>query len=194
MASEVEIVNRALSRVGATRITSLTENTVNARAANAVYATLRDAELRAHRWSFAIKRAQLAADATAPAFGPANAFPLPADFLKLLPPDPNQHLNDLDWRIEHHESAVCIMTDQAAPLNIRYIHRVTDPNKMDVLFREALSMRIAREVCEPLTQSNTKIQLIDVDYREAIATARKANAFERPSDTPPDDTWVTVRA
>jgi hypothetical protein len=194
MASEVEIANRALSRVGATRITSLTENSVNARAVNAVYAPLRDAELRAHRWSFAIKRAQLAADATAPAFGPAYAYPLPSDFLKLLPPDPNQHLNDMDWRIEHHEGASCVMTDYAAPLNIRYIHRVTDPNKMDPLFREALAMRMARELCEPLTQSNTKIQLIDVDYRTAIAEARKANAFERPSDEPPEDSWLTVRA
>jgi len=194
MASEVEIVNRALSRVGANRVTSLTENSVNARAANAVYATLRDAELRAHRWSFAIKRAQLAEDATAPAFGPAHAYPLPSDFLKLLPPDPDQHLNDLDWRIEHHNGASCILTDDTAPLNIRYIHRLTDPNRMDALFREALAMRIAKELCEPLTQSNTKIQLIEADYRTAIAAARQANAFERPSDEPPEDTWLTVRA
>lgn len=189
MASEVEIANRAISRVGGTRITSLTEASVNARAVNAVFTTLRDAELRAHSWNFAIKRARLAADATAPAFGPANAYVLPSDYLKLLPPDKNQHYNDLDWQIEGRR----ILSDTAAPLDIRYIYRVTDPNEMDPLFREAFAMRIAMTICEPLTQSNTKIQLITADYEAAIRAARKADAFEEVAIEPPEDTWLSVR-
>jgi hypothetical protein len=190
VASEVEIANRALLRVGATRITSLEEASANARAVNALFTTVRDAELRSHVWNFAIKRARLAADATAPAFGPANAFPLPSDFLRLLPPDKDTHYNDLDWRVEGRR----ILTDAAAPLDIRYIYRVTDPNEMDALFREAFSMRLARELCEPLTQSNTKIQLIATDYEVAIRAARKADAFEEVAIEPPEDTWLSVRA
>ena len=56
MASEVDICNRALSKLGAARITSLTEDSVNARACNAMYESVRDAELRAHPWNFAMKR------------------------------------------------------------------------------------------------------------------------------------------
>lgn len=190
MASDVGIANRALSRLGQTRITSLTENTVAAREINAVFADLREAELRAHNWHFAIKRASLAADGTAPSFGPANAFTLPSDYLKLIPPAKWTQDNALDWLIEGQK----ILTGYSAPLNIRYVWKVTDPNVMDPLFREAFAMKLAEAVCEKLTQSNTKIQLVRQDYDDAIARARKANAFEVPSEEPPEDTWITARA
>ena len=51
MASKVEIANRALQKLGAKRIASLSEDSRNARAINAAYDTLREAELRAHTWS-----------------------------------------------------------------------------------------------------------------------------------------------
>lgn len=190
MASETEIANRALQRLGEARITSRTENSARARAVNAAFDSVRDSELRAHSWNFAIKRAQLAADVDAPAFGPANAFPLPSDFLKLLPPDPNMHYNDLDWKIEGRK----LLTDDTAPLNIRYVYRVTDPNEMDAMFREAFALRLAKELCEVITQSNTKIQLIEADYAAAIREARKANAFEQVALEPPEDTWLSIRS
>ena len=189
MASEVEIANTALSRVGATRITALTENSVAARAVNAIYAQMRDVELRAHVWNFAIKRAQLAEDATVPAFGPSAAFTLPSDFIRLLPPDPELHSNDLDWRIEGRR----ILTYDTAPLDIRYVYRVTDPNEMDPIFRQALALRIARAICEPLTQSNNKLAAIDAEYKDTLREARKADALEEPPVDQPEDTWVTVR-
>lgn len=189
MASEVEVANVALSRVGAARVTALTENSVEARAVNAVLTVLRDVELRAHVWNFAIKREQLAEDATAPTFGPSSAFTLPSDFIRLLPPDPELHSNDLDWRIEGRK----VLTYDTAPLDIRYVYRVTDPNIMDPLFRQAWALRVARAICEPLTQSNSKLQLIDAEYRDVLVMARKADALEEPPVDQPEDTWVTVR-
>ena len=62
MASEVDIANRALQKLGAESIVSLTQDSENARACNLCYEPIRDAELRAHPWNFAIKRASLAAD------------------------------------------------------------------------------------------------------------------------------------
>ncbi len=54
--SDTGIANVALSRLGAERIASISEDTENARLINAVYGTLRDEVLRAHPWNFAIKR------------------------------------------------------------------------------------------------------------------------------------------
>jgi hypothetical protein len=51
-----------------------------------------------------------------------------------------------------------MLTDLAPPLYIRYAKRVTDPNAMDPLFREAFACRLAAEACESLTQSATKRQ------------------------------------
>lgn len=59
MATEVDIVNRALQKIGATRITSLAQNVKEAREASFLYDIVRDAELRAYNWRFAIRRASL---------------------------------------------------------------------------------------------------------------------------------------
>lgn len=189
MASEVSIANRALQKLGAKRITSLTDDSVNARACNACYETLRDAELRKHTWSFAVSRAALAADGTAPDWGRDNSYELPADFIKLLPDYPEDVTNDKDWQIEGRK----IYTDDTAPLYIRYIARVTDPNLMDVLFREVLACRMALEMCEELTQSNTKKESIRADMKEIMIEARRNNAFENISSEPPIATWDTAR-
>lgn len=190
MASEVEICNRALQKLGAARINALSDTTRNARSCNAAYAACRDAELRAHTWNFAIARVQLAADATAPAFGRTNAFTLPADFLRILPRDPLENLNDRDWQIEGRK----LLTDEDAPFDLRYVKQETDPNQFDALFRESLAARLALELCEEITQSNTKKAELKNDYKLAIAEARRTNAIENVPAVAAEDTWISERA
>lgn len=189
MASEVGICNRALQKLGAKRIVSLTDDSVNARACNTAYAAVRDGELRAHPWSFATNRAQLSADSSAPLFGRAASYQLPSTCLRLLSPYPEVNLNSMDWVIEGRK----IYTNDSAPLNVRFTDQVTDPNQMDALFREALACKLALEMCEELTQSNTKKADIRSDYTAAIREARRSNAMEKIAEMPPEDTWVTVR-
>lgn len=187
--SDVAICNNAMQKLGAARITSLAEDSVEARECNACYEPQRDAELRKHPWNFAIKRVSLPADATAPAFGPANSFTLPSDFLRLLPVDPEEVINNEDWRIEGKK----ILTNDSAPLQVRYIYRVTDPNEFDPLFEEALASRIALQTCEKITHSNQKKAAAAEDYKMAIAAARRINAFENVAQEPPPDPWDTAR-
>lgn len=189
MASEVEICNRALQKLGAKRITSLLDDSVNARACNASYQVLRDKELRAHPWRFAMTRDQLAADTAEPTFGKARSFTLPSTCLRVLAPYPEMNFNDLDWEIEGRK----IYTNDSAPLNVRFIYRVTDPNEMDPLFREALSARISFELCEELMQSSNKKETLREDYKEAVAVAKSMNAIESIAQQPPEDVWITAR-
>lgn len=189
MASKVEICNRALQKLGAKRIVELDEDSKNARACNVAFEPVKLAELRAHPWTCAIKRVSLAADSPAPTFGPANAYTLPADYLRLTQPDQKLNQASIDWTIEGRR----LVTNDSAPLEIRYIADITDPNQMDALFREALASRLAYELCEEITQSNSKKEACDADYKRAIAEARRANAIERPAPYTADDSWVTVR-
>ena len=53
--NDYEIVNLALVRLGATRITALNDGTKNANEANAIYSLIRDEILRDHPWSFATR-------------------------------------------------------------------------------------------------------------------------------------------
>lgn len=189
MASKVEICNRALQKLGAKRIVSLDEDSKNARACNVAFESIKLAELADHTWNFATKRAQLAADDPGPAFGYARSFTLPADYVRLLPPDVEDNTPYLDWSIEGRK----ILTNDSAPLNIRYVSDVTDPNLMSPLFREALSCKIAMELAEEITQSNSKAEKAKEDYRFAIAEARRTNAIEKPAPKVADDSWVQVR-
>lgn len=189
MSSVVEICNRALQKLGAKRITSITEDSNNARACNVAYGPVRLALLRAHPWSCAVAREQLAASSTEPLFGKAYSYPLPSDYLRLLPPDAEYNLNSNDWQIEGGE----IYTNDSAPLDVRYIFDLEDPNIMDPLFREALSTKLALELCEEITQSNSKKESLKDDFRESIKDAKRVNAILNIAAKPPEDEWVTIR-
>lgn len=198
MASVIQVANRALTKLGAARIISLNDNNKQARAISSCFEDLRDAELRAHRWQFSIKRDSLPVLAAGPAYGFQYQYQLPADFIRL------DQINDqypdtimdnyigtetAEWAIEGNK----ILTSLGAPLKIRYGYRVQDPNQWDPLFREALACRIAAELCEDLTQSDTKKQNAWADWKRAINTAISVNAIERIPQMPPDDQFIISR-
>ena len=57
--TDIEIVNLAMIRLGANTITSMTDGSRNATAANVIYAMIRDEVLRSFDWGFAKRRAWL---------------------------------------------------------------------------------------------------------------------------------------
>lgn len=189
-ASEVSICNLALQKLGAKRITALTEDSNNARQVNACYESLRDRELRLHPWKFAITRATLTPSATAPAFDYAYAFPLPADCLRLLLPADRPLL---DWKRETQGGQQVILTNEGDSLEIRYIARVTDPNQFDPAFVEMLACKIAWNCCEQITNSNEKKHDALDDYKLARADAKKVDAFEDEATEAPLSSWETAR-
>ena len=197
MTDAVGVCNLALQRLGTKAITSLSEDTTAGRECNRVYAHARDSELRSHPWSFARSRTRLAADTAAPAFGFSNAFSLPADYIRLLPARSVANTSvtlggidaNIDWQIEGRK----ILTNDASRLDIVYLKRVTDPNEFDALFTDLLVSRIAMDVAEKVTQSNTKKTNAEGRYRVAKDEAKRANAFERPPQETPEDTWVLAR-
>jgi hypothetical protein len=199
MASRVEIANLALTKIGSgQKITSLTDNSAAARAMNTVYDMTRKAELRARNWAFALKRAQLPASSVDPSWGFTKAYPLPADFLRLVqanefyltPALLDYNTADASpFAIEQGQ----ILCDYSAPLKIRYVYDVTDEGTFDALFVNAFAARLAYETCEQITNSTGKKQDIKADYLMAVATATKANAIEKPPALIGDDSWVMAR-
>ena len=190
MADAVGICNLALQLLGAKTISSLTEDTTAARACNRVYTHARDSELRDHPWSFARARVQIAADSTDPIFGANKKYLLPTDYLRMLPTNGNNATpNQRDFQIEGRY----ILTDDASPINLVYMKRVTDENEFDQLFVDLLVARIARDVCEKVTQSNTKKQEANDNYTLIKRRAKRVNAFERQPEEAATDPWITAR-
>jgi hypothetical protein len=198
MASQVEIANRALTKLGAARIISFGDDNKQARSVNSMFNVVRDAELRAHLWSFTIRRASLPNLTTTPDWGYDYEYQLPADCLRLLEvgdiyPGPNMD----DYRNSSTQEYVIegrkILTNEAAPLKIRYASRVEDTTQWDATFVEAFACRLAMEMCEDLTQSNTKKELLTNDYGRAIMMAIRSNCIELPFKDLPDDSWAMSR-
>lgn len=190
MADTTGIYNRALQLLGATPIISTEDDSKSARAINTAAVPVRQASIRAHNWSFAIKRVQLAADSVAPVFGPARAFTVPSDWLKTLPPDDDDNHWDHDWVMEGRK----ILTNDTDPLNLKYLSDVTDANQMDALFREFYAHELALAMCEGLTNSSSKKRELRRDRDNIVSEARRTNSIEKPAQKPPRDPWLTGRA
>lgn len=198
MASQVEIANRALTKIGGQRITSMSDDVEAARVLTSLWDVVRDAELRCRNWNFSIVRASLAALASEPDWGFDVQYQLPSDCLRVIQVDeyfPGVSLSDYrsssvaEYQIEGSK----ILTNLTAPLKIRYISRIEDTGVWDSSFNEVFACRLAIEACERVTQSNTKRQLAWDEYKQAIKDATRADAIENPPEPLPDDTWVLSR-
>lgn len=186
--SKVAIANGALQRLGAKRIESLTQDHPNARSMNAAYDRVIKAEIRRYGWNFAIKRQSVAADGTDETIlNTWNRYSLPNDFLRLLRDDETGIA--VDWKIE----GLYILSADASPLEFRYLAHIDDPNYYDSLFIEAVECKLALVCCKEITGSDSAKESITNDYKDAIAEAKKNNAFEKEAQEFPEDSWLAVR-
>ena len=190
MTDSVSLCNLALAALGAKSITALTEDSVAARECSRVYAHARDSETRAHSWGFARTQVQVAADSTNPIFGAARRYLKPSDCLRILP---TEGQGASDTQDDFATYGRYIHTDHSSPINLIYLKRVTDENEFDQLFADLLVKRIAKDIAEKVTQSNTKKKKATEDYDAAKKEARRINSFEKPPEKPPDDKWITAR-
>lgn len=185
MPSTVDIANYALNNLGASNIVSLDENSKAARIVNQRYEAVRDAVFRAHPWNCLIQRAELAQETDTPAFGYAYQYALPSDpyCLRVLEfsngtlsyPQDNMksNLGGPVYVIEGRK----LLTDEGIA-KIKYIGRVTDPQQYDASLVEAISARLAAEICYAITGSTTMIQIQTSLYEAKITEARFNDATE----------------
>jgi hypothetical protein len=113
-----------------------------------------------------------------------NIFRLPAGFLRRASEDPKAggisylgaptQLPYDDYLIEGHYLVSAIVY----PIMIRFVADVVDVTTFNDLFSEGLAARIGLEVCEPLTQSTTKLKSIAELYQRFMTDARTVNAIE----------------
>ncbi len=185
MPSATDICNRALGRVGESRIISLTDDSKQARACNGAYAHIRDEVFRSHPWNSVITRAQLAKLSDAPAFGYDAQYQLPADCLRVV----EVFNSTLPWVVEGR----ILLSDEGSPLSMRYVRREEDPNQWDSLLQNVVAARLAVELCEELTQSNTKRKLASEEYAALMSMARKADGQESSPMPFAEDDWINAR-
>lgn len=196
-ASKLDILNGAAVKLGVERLASENQDSETGRVLRAAYDRLLRAELRRHAWSFALKRANLAALATAPLHGYDTAFALPNDFLRLAAIDDEWVFDSLadvrDGRPSHAIEGRELLCDEDGPLPIRYVAEVTDVSTYDPCFVEAMACRLALECVESLTKKTAKRADLKDEYAASLAEAKRCNAIELPPTAPADGSWVNAR-
>jgi len=187
--SKTEICNLALQRLGIESISDITEDSVAGRACLRCYDSVVNQELEDHNWAFSVKRRRLAESTETPVHGRANLFDLPEDCLHLIGPYPEYNLASTDWLVEGRQ----IATDDSAPLDVRYV-AIVDESVFSPLFAKVVYLEMAAQMCQELTQSSTMKAEIMNEKELTIRRAKKRNAIQQISVSPPEPSWITVRA
>lgn len=160
MTEKVAIANMALTMLGEAEITSLDDESARARIMKTHYIPARDATLEAHEWSFAIKRFIPAQTATPPEYGPALAYSIPSDILRVIAVernttgyDPNlapriNSREQIDWVLE---GRLILCYEEA--IYCRGIRRVEEEGIFSPLFDHALAAKLSFMTAIALTSS-----------------------------------------
>lgn len=193
--SKTQIFNLALDHLKEQSVTSPTDNTPQAIWLNRNFDLSRDAVLRSHPWNFARRRATLNALTDAPAFQWLYQYALPADFLRLIPltvsGDPDGA--EVPYELEGSTSGLVILTNQTAPLRVRYIARITDTGLFDPLFVQALGAHLAYGMAHWLTGKTSFKQLAAEIYQNALDEAMRVDGLENYLPRPIGDDWLASR-
>ena len=181
MASTVDMCNSALNLLGASTISSLTEDTKNARLCNQRFEPIRDRVFRSHNWNCLIKRIQLAQDSTGPVVEYTYGYTLPTDCLRVLKihnGSTDSIKSALDYKIEGRK----VVTDETT-IYLVYIALITDPNEFDSYLREAISHQLAADICYAITNNSTLANNYMKRADERLREARFIDATENALDT-----------
>ena len=153
--TDTSIANLALVKLGAEQIGSLTEATAQARIANQFYETERDSYLASYPWIFATVRGfQLTVEATQPTTEWQEQAVLPTNLLSLL----KVHDNGAHLPYDLKENSR-ILLDSSSNTFIDYIRKVKEAD-FPAYFVNALSYTLAAQMCLPLTEDVTKLQVM----------------------------------
>ena len=189
MASKIDIANRALSKCGAARITSFSENSTEARTISSAYDIIRDALLGENLWTFATKRAQLATVVSTPLTVNDNVsvvYSKPSDMIKIFfVSDPSATV-----KVEGNQ-----ILSNVSNLKCLYVYQNDDPGTYFAQFVDAFATRLASEICFELSQSSKKASLLWDDYEKVkLPRAISSDSQQGTPIQPMQDEWLTARS
>jgi len=148
--SEAEICSVALVSINAKPITSLTENTREAKICQRLYPKTLQEILRMAPWACARKEYILAQDdPPITDFTFKYSYQLPSDYIRVWATN-----LDRDWGGAGDRWEIMgkhLVTDMSS-VKILYVHRVTDVLLFDTLLEKALSSEFAAKLAFPITQ------------------------------------------
>lgn len=173
---KVSICNLALNRLGIENISSLTEESEQARKCKASYDIALETILREFDWNFTTKMTQLALidDTENLTPGWKYKYTYPVDCVKIRRVFSPDNINELQrknhYRIINFKSARTIATNIAQGW-VEYTARVSDTGLYDSQFADALAWRLAAELATALTGKEQLYDRAMNNYQRAMLSA-----------------------
>lgn len=178
MYTNVQIVNMGLSKIGQARVTRLDPpQTPLEKHVASNYEQWKRSEITKHKWVFArVNNYVMTLADTIDGVERPYKYLLPTDCMRAI------RTRRTEW-----QQAGRALYSANSTLRIDYIKNVSEA-EFDPLFVDVLAYRAALESAEYTTQSSTKQSSTKALYDEAIATAKRMNAFTvGPEDYGEDD-------
>lgn len=170
--SVVSICNIALSRVAVARqITSLDEQSEEARLCSLHYEPARDTTLRDHPWPFARRRVALALVAEDPEADWAFSYRYPTDCERaLFIPLSGRTDAGAEFIVGQDATGRLIYTDQE-DADLVFTRRESNPGLFPSDFSDALAWRLASEIALPLSRLQALADRCLARYRQTLSAA-----------------------
>lgn len=201
MASEVDIANLALARLGDdASVASIDppEGSSQAEHCARFYPIARDSMLEHHDWSFSTRRAQLA-QLSVPTYNWQYAYARPSLALRILsvmPATASPEEDGVQYELGNTAEGTQIILTNLEEAVARYTVRVTDTSLFPPLFVDALAWLLAAHLAGPVIKGDVGIaearrcaQMHAVMLTSAIR--QDANQKDKPPVHTPD--WIATR-
>lgn len=186
--SKTDILNKALTLVGAAPVTSITDGTNNARILSRVYEASLRYVLNECKWNFATKRANLTVSADTFDFydtGETVVYIRPTDIIRIFGvSDPSAK-----WR----EEGDYIFSDTSS-LGIRYVYYLDDPTKYTIDFINAFIDRLCADIAYAIVNSRTLAEKYETKYTKlSLPAAMASNSQVGTQQTMDDSAWELAK-
>lgn len=186
--SKTDILNKSLTLVGAAPVTSIDDNTNNARILSRVYEITLRSLLGECKWNFATKRANLSTSADTLDWydsGETIVYKKPADMIRIY----GLSSSTASWR----EEGDYIVSDSSG-IGVRYVYYLDVPSKYPSYFIDAFVDILAAEIAYAIVNSPTLAEKFKTLHESvSLPKAMSANSQSGIQQTLQDDAWEQAK-
>lgn len=189
--AEIDVWNLALDMLHEAPVSAVDEDTAVRLWFSRNFDQTRDEELRKFAWNFSLARVELAASVEAPAWHWSYKYELPGDCLRMMELRQGGAINGT--LIPYELEGNAILTNQQAPLRLRYIKRVTTVGLWDTLFVDVMAAKLASKMAHWITGKGSFAQLAEQNYQQTLREARRIDAIEQYQEDLDQNDVIRVR-
>ncbi|MBR5599029.1 MAG: hypothetical protein IKW39_03215 [Alphaproteobacteria bacterium] len=192
--SKIEIINRALMKLGEPPVSSLNDAQFG-RSYEIIYDDMKELLLSTYPWRFSVEMKYL--PRLEEKYGDRYMYRLPSDCLLVIGVRGSDKTDVRDissQKVVGYEIANnAIITHCSSGIMAEYVKNIDDDMMFSPLFREALASKIGAELAMRIRQSQSLKQMLDNEFFILLRQAEFNDEIIKDTELLKDSSWVMVR-